>query len=217
VTAWQVGKGREYSGLSGIVEHRSGATLVLLRFAHLSCEFLRTGSQEDQSTDEFRGLSSCPFRLLQTRRDGRDVQHVPLEIDMLRSNIGNADPEMVTLKQLKGWGRVLVTQRLKKKDVDRRVGYPSYEHQAGAPFEHGLLGNVPARRFGIPHWDSKFAGKCEEQRRSGKDPTPLSDHTSVHMGSLRTRLYLCMLQCYSVVVGARQRGAPRRSCCAPSG
>ena len=148
------------------------------------CEFLRTGSREDQSTDE----SSCPFRLLQTRRYGRDVQHLPLAIDMLRSNRGNADPEMVTLKQLKGWGRIFVTQRLKKEDVDRRVGYPSCKHQAGAPFDHGRWGNVPARlRFGIPHWDSKFAGKCAASGSKRQAPTPQSDHTSVQMGSLRTR------------------------------
>lgn len=183
-----------------ITNHSKRAHVV--EMFSLFCEPLRD-PQEDENVHEHamlesvRGLSTGPFRQLRTPRDDSMPRHRSLEINTLRSQSDSNEPEVVTLKQLKGWRRVLIVQRPKKEDLGRKLGLSSRapgDQAGGANLDHGRWGKVPARlRFSTPHWESKMA----VQQAASSTPYQTQSARSVNPGvptgfaALRSRSALC--------------------------
>ena len=150
----------------------------------------RFGGHKERLGDEYDILSAGPFchQLI-----SHEYSRAPTKLGSLR-RLDRNEAEIVTLKQLKGWRRVLVLQRFKKGPTSHisRTQYPSstdeigaipvktvkFEHVAGGDHhvcsgaatarsggDHSRWGRTPVRlRFSTPHWESKTA---VEQARMG--------------------------------------------------
>jgi len=110
-------------------------------------------------------LTSGPFCEWGAARDGDSARHQTVLLD-------SHSPDVVTTKQVKGWRRVLVLQRPRKRGMDMAPGIglcllASRQHGGTGPESSARWGSLPARlRVSLPHFDKN------EQPDSAQRLTP---------------------------------------------